>query len=86
LFVYGHGESEKSMSEVPTEHLQLQYIRAALAGIMAPPKDKKVTKLAFTWTVGGNVETIKTYDGAELLFTLTFTWNADSTLKEVART
>jgi len=72
-------------SEVPTEHLQLQYIRAALADIMAPPKDKKVTKYAFTWTAGGLLETLKAYDGAELLFTLTFTWNADSTLKEVAR-
>ena len=72
-------------SEVPTEHLQLQYIRAALSDIMAPPKDKKVTKYAFTWTAGGLLETLKAYDAAELLFTLTFTWNVDSTLKEVAR-
>jgi len=72
-------------SEVPTEHLQLQYIRAALAGIMAPPKDKKVTKYAFTWTAGGLLETLKAYDGAELLFTLSFTWNADSTLNSVER-
>jgi len=71
--------------EVPTEHLQLQYIRAALAGIMAPPKDKKVTKYAFTWTVGGLLETLKAYDGAELLFTLTFTWNADGTLSTIVR-
>jgi len=73
-------------SEVPTEHLQLQYIRAALSDIMAPPKDKKVTKYAFTWTAGGLLETLKAYDGAELLFTLTFSWNVDGTLKEVART
>jgi hypothetical protein len=72
-------------SEVPTDHLQLQYIRAALSDIMAPPKDKKVTKYAFTWNVDGTLETLKAYDGAELLFTLTFSWNADSTLKEVAR-
>jgi hypothetical protein len=71
--------------EVPTDHLQLQYIRAALSDIMAPPKDKKVTKYAFTWTAGGLLETLKAYDGSELLFTLTFSWNADSTLKEVAR-
>jgi len=71
--------------EVPTDHLQLQYIRAALSDIMAPPKDKKVTKYAFTWTAGGLLETLKAYDAAELLFTLTFTWNVDSTLKEVAR-
>ena len=71
--------------EVPTEHLQLQYIRAALSDIMAPPKDKKVTKYAFTWTAGGLLETLKAYDGAELLFTLTFSWNVEGTLKEVAR-
>jgi len=71
--------------EVPTEHLQLQYIRAALSDLMAPPKDKKITKLAFTWYVGGSLETLKAYDGAELLFTLTFSWNADGTLKEVSR-
>ena len=73
-------------SEVPTEHLQLQYIRAALSDIMAPPKDKKVTKYAFTWTAGGLLETLKAYDGDELLFTLTFTWNGDETLHDVART
>jgi hypothetical protein len=71
--------------EVPTEHLQLQYIRAALAGIMAPPKDKKITKLTGTWA-SGLLDTIKAYDGTELLFTLTFLWNADGTWKEVART
>jgi hypothetical protein len=73
-------------SEVPTDHLQLQYIRAALSDIMAPPKDKKVTKVAFTWYANGTLETLRAYDGAELLFTLTFTWNADSTLQQVART
>lgn len=61
-------------------------IHSALCDISAPPPGKKVTKLAFTWTVGGNVETLKAYEGAELLFTLTFTWNVDNTLKEVART
>jgi len=53
--------------------------------LTAVPPNKKITKLAFTWTVGGSVETIKFYDVAELLFTLTFTWNADGTLKEVVR-
>jgi hypothetical protein len=62
------------MGEVPTEHLQLQYIRAALSGLIAPPKDKKITKWTFTWTVGDDLETIKAYDGAELLFTITFTY------------
>jgi hypothetical protein len=72
--------------EVPTEHLQLQCIRAALSDIMAPPKDKKVTKVAFTWYGDKTLETLKAYDGGELLFTLTFSWNAEGTLKEVART
>jgi len=71
--------------EVPTEHLQLQYIRAALSGIMAPPKDKKVTKVAFTWYGDKTLETLKAYDGGELLFTLTFTWNGDGTWKDVVR-
>jgi hypothetical protein len=71
--------------EVPTEHLQLQYIRAALSGIMAPPKDKKITKFVATWA-GGNMDTLKFYDGVELLFTLTFTWNGDGTFNQVART
>jgi hypothetical protein len=53
---------------------------------MAPPKDKKVTKVAFTWYGDKTLETLKAYDGGELLFTLTFSWNAEGTLKEVART
>lgn len=61
-------------------------IHSALSDISAPPHGKKITKLTFTWTAGGNVETMKAYEGADLLFTLTFTWNADGTLKEVART
>jgi hypothetical protein len=77
LFVYGHGESEKMSQEVPTEHLQLQYIRAALSDIMAPPKDKKITKLVGTQNPDGTIATIKTYQDTELLFTLTFTWTAD---------
>ena len=57
----------------------------ALQNLMAIAPGKKITKLAFTWTAGGNVETIKSYDGAELLFTLTFTWNVDGTLNQVIR-
>ena len=53
---------------------------------MAPLSGKKITKLAFTWIEGGTApETIKVYDGDELLFTLTFTWNVDGTLNQVAR-
>ena len=61
-------------------------IHSALSNIAAPPHGKKITGIQFTWTVAGNVETAKFYDGAELLFTLTFTWNVDSTLSGVART
>ena len=57
----------------------------ALQDLMAIAPGKKITKLAFTWTAGGNVETIKAYDVAELLFTLTFTWNVDGTLNQVVR-
>jgi len=61
-------------------------IHSALSGIMAGLSGKKITKLAFTWIEGGTApETIKVYDGDELLFTLTFTWNVDGTLNQVAR-
>jgi len=61
-------------------------IHSALNDLSAPPPGKKITKLAFTWTAAGNIETMKAYDGVELLFTLTFTWNVDGTLNQVART
>ena len=57
----------------------------ALQNLMAVAPGKKITKLAFTWTADGSVETLKAYDGAELLFTLTFTWNVDNTLNQVVR-
>lgn len=57
---------------------------AILSGLTAVPEGKKITKQAFTYA-NGTVETIRFYDGAELLFTLTFTWNADGTLKEIER-
>ena len=60
-------------------------IHSALMDIMAVPSGKKVTKYGFTWTASGLLETLKAYDGAELLFTLSFTWNADSTLNSVER-
>jgi hypothetical protein len=58
----------------------------AMQQLAAVPLNKKITKLAFTWTAGLSVETIEFYDGVELLFTLTFTWNGDATLKEIVRT
>jgi hypothetical protein len=60
-------------------------IHSALRDLMAPPPGKKITKIAFTWTAGDLLETLKAYDAAELLFTLTFSWNVGGTLKEVAR-
>ena len=59
-------------------------IHSALSGLMAPVSGKKITKLSFTWN-GGNVETVKAIDGAELLFTLTFSWSVDGSLESVAR-
>ena len=76
------------MSEVAYGQYAEAYkaIHSALSDIMAPPPGKKITKLAFTWIEGGTApETIKVYDGDELLFTLTFTWNVDGTLNQVAR-
>ena len=58
----------------------------SMQNLMAIAPGKKITKLAFTWIEGGTApETIKVYDGDELLFTLTFTWNVDGTLNQVAR-
>ena len=56
-----------------------------LRGITAVPVGKVVSEVRFTWTVSQLIETMKAYDEAELLFTLTFTWNADSTLQKVVR-
>ncbi|MEM3626434.1 MAG: hypothetical protein QXZ25_00200 [Candidatus Bathyarchaeia archaeon] len=60
-------------------------IHSALSDLMAPPPGNKITRLAFTWNGDGTVNTIKAYDGEDLLFTLTFTWNVDGSLREVVR-
>jgi len=60
-------------------------IHSALRDLMVPPPGKKITKLTGTWA-NGLLDTIKAYDGTELLFTLTFQWNPDGTWKETART
>ena len=60
-------------------------IHSALSGLMAPSPGKKITKCGFTWSVEGLLQALAVYDGVELLFTLTFSWNVDGTLKEVAR-
>ena len=59
-------------------------IHSALMNITCPPPGRRITKLAFTWNVDGTIASLRAYDGADLLFTLTFTWNG--TLSEVART
>jgi len=61
-------------------------IHSALLGIMASPSGKRITKLAFTWNPVGTLATLKAYDGEQLLFTLTFSWDEEGTLKEVSRT
>jgi hypothetical protein len=59
---------------------------AILSALTSAPSGKKIAKYAFTWIAGGNVDTIKAYDGGgALLFTLTFSWNPDGTLSEVSR-
>ncbi len=60
-------------------------IHSALNGLTAPPPGHKLTKLGFTWNPDGTIETLKAYDGSELLFTLTFTWNPDGSLSDVVR-
>ena len=50
-------------------------IHSALMDITCPPPGRRITKLAFTWKVDGTIASLRAYDGANLLFTLTFTWN-----------
>ena len=75
------------MTEVAYNRYDEAYraIHSALMDIACPPPGRKITKLAFTWNVDGTLASLLAYDGADLLFTLTFTWN-DNALSEVART
>ena len=52
---------------------------AILSGLASAPLGKKITKLIGTPNPDGTIATIKAYQDTELLFTLTFTWNADGT-------
>ena len=74
------------MSEVAYNRYDEAYraIHSALMDITCPPPGRRITKLAFTWNVNSTLSSLKAYDGADLLFTLTFKWNG--TLSEVART
>ena len=57
----------------------------SMQNLMAVPPGKKMTQVAFTYNADKDIETLKAYDGDELLFTLTFTWNVDGTLNQMAR-
>jgi hypothetical protein len=55
-------------------------------GIMLPPEGKSITKTEYTWNADDTLATLKAYEGVTLLFTLTYSWNDDKTLKEIVRT
>jgi hypothetical protein len=76
------------MTEVPYGRYEEAYraIHSALMDITCPPPGKKVTKLAFNWNTDGTLASMRFYDKTDLLFTLSFCWNSDLTLNEVART
>lgn len=73
------------VSEVPTPHLQLQHIRAALSTITAPPKGYKVTKKEYSYDGDGDIETVKFYEGTELLFTLTYAYDGSKNITSITR-
>jgi hypothetical protein len=75
------------MTEVAYGRYEEAYraIHSALSDLTAPPPGKKISKMAFTWSQNGALATLKAYDGLELLFNLSFSWNLDGTLCEVAR-
>ena len=60
-------------------------IHSALSDLGAPAPGHKVTECRFTWTASKLVDTMAAYESTTLLFTLTFTWNADSTLQKIVR-
>jgi len=45
-----------------------------------------LTKLEFTWNANGILQTLKAYKGETLIYTLTFDWNPDGTLRSISRT
>ena len=60
-------------------------VHSALSNLGAPAPGHRVTECRFTWTAAKLMETLAAYEEGTLLFTLTFTWNADSTLQKVLR-
>lgn len=79
---WGEGMTEVSYGRYDEAY---RAIHSALNGITAPPPGKKIGKYSFTWNSDGSIATLKAYDGVELLFTLTFTWNGEGMLQEVVR-
>ncbi len=76
------------MTEVAYGRYEEAYkaIHSALMDLTAPPPGRKITKMSFTWRPDGNLQSMQAYDGADLLFVLTFSWDAGGNLLEVART
>lgn len=62
------------------------FLDTLLQAIDAAPDEKRVVKITFTWTAGGNVETIKAHDKHDnLLYTLTFAYNVEDNLESITR-
>jgi len=57
---------------------------AILSGLASAPLGKKVTRIEFTYS-SGVLSSIVFYQDTQLLFTLTFTWNADGSLASISR-
>lgn len=74
------------MSEVEYGRYEEAYraIHSALSSIACAPVGRKITKFGFTWNTDGSLASLRAYDGADLLFTLTFAWGSGN-LQEVTR-
>ena len=59
-------------------------IHSALYCLEAAPPGHRVTKWVFTWNIDDTMATAAAYEGASLLFTLTYTWNSGN-LESVVR-
>ncbi len=74
------------MSEVEYGRYEEAYraIHSALSSIACAPPGRKITKFAFTWNTDGALASLRAYDGADMLFTLTFTWSSGN-LQDITR-
>lgn len=77
------------MSEkIPWGQYQKAYkeiVYSIRSGIAAPYTDNKITKFELTYDANGNVSTIKAYDNATLLYTLTFAYDANQNVASIVR-